>query len=717
MADQIRSLSPLRRAFVEFFMSESDKDALAARIEAEGQGKLTFFAGNRRGDFETNMPQGGQVEAVTWGIFPGKEIAQPTIIEEESFKAWRDEAFDIWREWESLFPKRSATAQLMREIGEKRWLVTVVHHDYKDEAGLWRFLGAHVAQHQVAPQSPSPTTVVSAPGKVLVAGGYLVLSPAYPGLVISTDARFYSVIAAGTAGRLSIRSPQFTQAVWHFDLDIESGALSLSSESASSPYAGRSPFLCLALVYSLALAYQRVPLPALRAKLAQGLEITVVADNDFYSQKAEGSEDAPTSQYLSSLAPFHPLDVAIRDVHKTGLGSSAALTTSLVSSLLLHLGVVRTLENDDDLALAHNTAQLAHCAAQGKVGSGFDVSAAVWGSQIYRRFDAKVLEPLLASIPKIPVTGAPKGEAGELASLRDVESLGPHLDPLQQPLWKPSPLSATTTSNAHPTAFEGLAATTASSTSLRPAPLSLPAGISLLLADVDAGSNTPSLVSSVQAWRTKKPEWAKQLYDVIASSNSALADAFARMALAQGGAADEYKETLEWAKGRKSSEWGGVSDGCGHGHAHGVHDGGETGTTSSTRLAESETGRALIAARDALRSTRAGMRELGRLSGAPVEPDSMGRVLSAAIDVVPGVLGGGVPGAGGYDALYVLYVDAEGRREALEETLRAAGKREKGESERLRVGVLMSGAGTGGVRAESLQAVRGLRERAEGVIM
>jgi methylenetetrahydrofolate reductase (NADPH) len=33
--------------------------------------------------------QAGQVDAVTWGVFPGKEIAQSTIIEEESFKAWR----------------------------------------------------------------------------------------------------------------------------------------------------------------------------------------------------------------------------------------------------------------------------------------------------------------------------------------------------------------------------------------------------------------------------------------------------------------------------------------------------------------------------------------------------------------------------------------------------------------------------------------------------
>ncbi|CAK9208385.1 unnamed protein product [Sphagnum troendelagicum] len=35
--------------------------------------------------------------------------------------------------------------------------------------------------------------------------------------------------------------------------------------------------------------------------------------------------------------------------------------------------------------------QAAHCAAQGKVGSGFDVSSAVFGSQRYVRFSPSVL--------------------------------------------------------------------------------------------------------------------------------------------------------------------------------------------------------------------------------------------------------------------------------------------------------------------------------------
>jgi phosphomevalonate kinase len=85
-------------------------------------------------------------------------------------------------------------------------------------------------------------------------------------------------------------------------------------------------------------------------------------------------------------------------VSKTGLGSSAAMTTSLVASLLHFLGVVNISnisENAIDLKVVHNAAQIAHAAAQGKIGSGFDVSAAVYGTQIYKRFDAAKAEKIM----------------------------------------------------------------------------------------------------------------------------------------------------------------------------------------------------------------------------------------------------------------------------------------------------------------------------------
>ena len=118
---------------------------------------------------------------------------------------------------------------------------------------------------------------------------------------------------------------------------------------------------------------------------------------------AQGLE--PKLESLGKLLPFLHTKVRLPEVHKTGLGSSAALITSLVSALLLHLQVIPAdsfassegglVHASEGRRLAHNTAQYVHCLAQGKVGSGFDVSSAVFGSQVYTRFNPQVLQPLM----------------------------------------------------------------------------------------------------------------------------------------------------------------------------------------------------------------------------------------------------------------------------------------------------------------------------------
>lgn len=69
----------------------------------------------------------------------------------------------------------------------------------------------------------SHPTVVSAPGKVLIAGGYLVLDPAYSGIVVSTSSRFYTVIQPSTCGSntIQVRSPQFNASTWTYSLSFD----------------------------------------------------------------------------------------------------------------------------------------------------------------------------------------------------------------------------------------------------------------------------------------------------------------------------------------------------------------------------------------------------------------------------------------------------------------------------------------------------------------
>lgn len=131
------------------------------------------------------------------------------------------------------------------------------------------------------------------------------------------------------------------------------------------------------------------------------LGLKLRADNDFYSQVEQlRSLGKPfLSSSLRELprfvpCPLDPTTGRVRVV-KTGMGSSAAMTTALVASLLQYFGIVHlptadiahsnieSSRNDcdskKDRSLLHNLAQLAHAIAQGKIGSGFDVAAAVYG--------------------------------------------------------------------------------------------------------------------------------------------------------------------------------------------------------------------------------------------------------------------------------------------------------------------------------------------------
>lgn len=569
---------------------------------------------------------------------------------------------------------------------------------------------------------------MSAPGKVLVAGGYLVLDPEYSGLVIATSSRFYCSasshyqpsLTAGGQCLITVRSPQFIDAEWIYIAKAVRSARTNGSEvcewdfeqtKASADKAGRNPFVSLALLYTLRLASEIKGAEEVEALLqsssGQGINITVLGDNDFYSQRDTlnlASNAAPTVSQLQSLAPFTKQKCRIADVHKTGLGSSAAMTTSLVACFLLHLqaivlddtGAVET----EDLALIHNLAQLAHCAAQGKVGSGFDVSAAIWGSQLYRRFQPEVLHSCLDRIEKVTVEGE-VDSATKVATSGARSDLLPVLDP-HNPLWKPS---APATADKHMTALEGLALGEDDGGLPRPAPLQLPPGLELLLADVDAGSNTPSLVSKVLAWRKEKPDWAKQLYNVIASSNQSLADGLLRLRLLYAHEAGIYNATLGQAALLLSPEW--------EQWLHTLPDdpptNGDEAEEVNVHVSARSVLQALIDVRNSLRSIRAGMRELGHRAGVPIEPPEIGGLIKEISDTIPGVVGGSIPGAGGYDAFYLIYISPQQSR-SLPQLWEDIHKIKLGADSKLTLGPLLS-------RADGAKSVAGITpSREPGVV-
>ena len=98
---------------------------------------LTYHAINVNGDAVMGPPEHVplKVNAVTWGVFPGREIIQPTVVDPESFRTWKDEAFGLWiSQWATLYTNESAAdtcaSHLIHEIHDSWWLMNIVDNDF-----------------------------------------------------------------------------------------------------------------------------------------------------------------------------------------------------------------------------------------------------------------------------------------------------------------------------------------------------------------------------------------------------------------------------------------------------------------------------------------------------------------------------------------------------------------------------------------------------------
>lgn len=140
-----------QKAFVEFFCPADDWKRLHEKLsKPEMKSSIWFYAANAAGDFLSSDFSGGLdlevkeagTNAVTWGVFPGKEIITPTIIEEVSFRAWAEEAFGIWGEWAQVYGKGSGSSKFLEEMKNGLWLVNIIHHEYIEKDALWDLLAS-----------------------------------------------------------------------------------------------------------------------------------------------------------------------------------------------------------------------------------------------------------------------------------------------------------------------------------------------------------------------------------------------------------------------------------------------------------------------------------------------------------------------------------------------------------------------------------------------
>lgn len=303
------------------------------------------------------------------------------------------------------------------------------------------------------------------------------------------------------------------------------------------------------------------------------IEITIYSDDAFHTQDSEELAKNPNKR-------FHYHKEPISKVPKTGLGSSAALVSVVTAAILSHYNPELTKDfasNKASLDRIHFLAQLAHCTAQKKIGSGFDVASAVYGSIIYRRFAASTL--------------------GDLTSYELYEGL--EYAKLVQKLVDSTDWSVKTDA------------------------IGLPVGLSLLMGDISGGSETPKLVSTVLQWRKDQSKRSLQVWTELNNANMELVSLLNEFEKLHKSNPDLYQAMIEKAKG-----------------SSGV----ELSTSDDVLLKGLSNGFANI---------RRGLKTMTLESGAPIEPESQTVVLNESIKL-PGVIGGVVPGAGGYDAICLL---------------------------------------------------------------
>ncbi|KAL1733970.1 methylenetetrahydrofolate reductase-domain-containing protein [Schizophyllum commune] len=124
-----------QKAYLEFFVSPTLLSLLLPYIEQDSN--ITYYVINKNGDLRTNTRSDGP-NAVTWGVFPGKEIVQPTIVEAVSFMAWKDEAYELGSQWAKVYGPDSPSYKLISEIMDTWYLVNVVHNDFQDRDAIFQ---------------------------------------------------------------------------------------------------------------------------------------------------------------------------------------------------------------------------------------------------------------------------------------------------------------------------------------------------------------------------------------------------------------------------------------------------------------------------------------------------------------------------------------------------------------------------------------------------
>ncbi|KAM7257708.1 hypothetical protein ACFE04_013449 [Oxalis oulophora] len=161
---------------------------------------------------------------------------------------------------------------------------------------------------------------------------------------------------------------------------------------------------------------------------------------------------------------------------------------------------------------------------------------------------------------------------------------------------------------------------------------SLPPLMTLVLGEPGVGgSSTPSMVGAVKKWQKSDPQKSQDTWNKLSDSNSALETHFNMLSRLAEEHWDTYKCVINICSTLKADKW----------------------MEKATEPAQEAIVKTLLLTRKTMLEIRYLMRLMGEASGVPIEPESQTKILDETMNV-EGVLLAGVPGAGGFDAVFAI---------------------------------------------------------------
>merc|ERR1719305_1853205 len=117
-----------QKAYVEFFCSPAMLQTLQEHFSKKKD--VEWMAISKKGDSQISPNNAGDVTAVTWGVFPGREIQQPPVVDAASFRAWKDEAFALWDMFLEVNAEHEDQKRIVSNIANTWYLINVVDNNF-----------------------------------------------------------------------------------------------------------------------------------------------------------------------------------------------------------------------------------------------------------------------------------------------------------------------------------------------------------------------------------------------------------------------------------------------------------------------------------------------------------------------------------------------------------------------------------------------------------